>query len=395
MVSIWRGSASILKIQVRTAFVLLAFAVALMPVAGAQTRPVSTFTLLYSFTGTSGAYPLAGLVIDSNGNLYGTTSEGGAYGEGTVFKVSASGSETVLHSFKGGFSDGQFPIASLVRDAAGTLYGTTTRGGLYGYGTVFKVAKNGDESLLHSFGKAASDGRYPSAGLVFGLDGDLYGTTQEGGASGFGTIFKLTTSGDESVVHSFAGNPSDGQYPVQGLVVDAQGNFYGATELGGTFNDGAVFKLDDEGNETVLLSLSGGPKGAYPYGGVIVDSAGNVYSTTAYGGNGIGLVFVLDPSGAETVLYTFSGQDGSFPSAGLIRDAKGHLYGTTEFGGADGAGVVFAVNNAGKEVVLHSFDGTDGADLFSTLVSDAAGNLYGTATEGGPDNKGTVFKLVP
>jgi uncharacterized repeat protein (TIGR03803 family) len=395
MVSIWPGSASISKIQMRTVFVLVAFAVALVPVAEAQAKPAGTFTLLYSFTGTTGAYPLAGLVLDSKGSVYGTTSEGGAYGEGTVFKVSASGTETVLHSFKGGFSDGQFPIASLVRDAAGTLYGTTTRGGLYGYGTVFKVAENGEENLLHNFGKTASDGRYPSAGLVFGLDGDLYGTTQEGGASGFGTIFKLTTNGDESVIHTFAGNPSDGQYPVQGLVIDAAGNFYGATELGGTFNDGTVFKLDAEGNETVLLGLPGGRKGAYPYGGVIVDSAGNVYSTTAYGGNGIGLVFVLEPSGTETVLYTFSGPDGSFPSAGLIRDSKGHLYGTTEFGGADGAGVVFAVNNAGKEVVLHSFNATDGADLFSSLVSDAAGNLYGTATEGGADNKGTVFKLTP
>ena len=185
MVSIWPSSASISKIQVRTAFIFLAFALAIVPVVTAQARPASTFTLLYSFTGTSGAYPLAGLVIDSTGNVYGTTSEGGAYGEGTVFKVSASGTETVLHSFKGGFSDGQFPIASLVRDAAGVLYGTTTRGGLYGYGTVFKVAENGEESLLYSFGKTASDGRYPSAGLVFGLDGDLYGTTQEGGASGF------------------------------------------------------------------------------------------------------------------------------------------------------------------------------------------------------------------
>lgn len=395
MRSIRPGLARISKIQLRTVLVVLAFAIALVPVIGAQVKPASTFTLLYSFTGATGAYPLAGLVVDSSGNLYGTTSEGGAYGEGTVFKVPAGGSEIVLHSFKGGFSDGQFPIASLVRDAQGTLYGTTTRGGLYGYGTVFKVEENGDEALLYSFGKSGSDGRYPSAGLVFGLDGDLYGTTQEGGASGFGTIFKLTTGGKETVVHDFAGNPSDGQYPVQGLVADENGNFYGATELGGDFNDGAVFKLDGEGDETVLLHLPGGRRGAYPFGGVVVDPAGNVYCTTAYGGNGIGLVFMLDPSGAETVLYTFSGPDGSFPSAGLIRDAKGHLYGTTEFGGADGAGVVFAVSNTGKEVVLHSFDGTDGADLFSSLVSDAAGNLYGTATEGGANGKGTVFKLVP
>ncbi len=382
--------ASFSRTYLCAASILLASLVlAVPPFVAAQTY---TFSSLYSFQGANGEYPLGGLVVDSKGNLYGTTSEGGAHGSGTVFKMTAAGKETVLHSFKGGTTDGLFPEAGLVRDSAGNLYGTTTLGGADGYGIVFKVTASGEESVLHSFGQTSDDGRYPSANLTLDSKGDLYGTTQQGGTSGFGTIFKVDGNGKETIVHNFAGNPSDGQYPVQNMIRDAKGNFYGATELGGVVNDGIVFKLDASGNETVLFSFVGGSGGNYPFGGVVLDAIGNLYGGTAYGGNGVGLIFELDTSVNETVLYTFGGSGGSYPSSNLIRDSHGNLFGTTEFGGSGGAGVAFEVSS-GVETVLHNFGGTDGADLLTPLVSDAAGNLYGTTTQGGTNGQGTVFKL--
>lgn len=392
MVSMPLSLRSICKLYLHAASVLMFAIVALAPtVAGAQ-----AFTLLYSFHGGFGEYPLAGVIVDSRGNIYGTTSEGGAHGMGTVFKVTASGSETVLHSFKGGRSDGNFPIAGLVRDAAGNLYGTTAEGGAAGYGTVFKMEEDGEETLLYSFGESEKDGKYPAAGLLLDTEGNLYGTTQEGGASGYGTIFELNENGDETVLHSFDGYPRDGQYPIAGLIQDKEGNLYGTTEIGGTFSDGTVFKLDKERNETVLFSFTGMAGGSYPFGGVVRDSAGNLYGTTAYGSNEFGVVFKLDAVGRETVLHTFSGgADGGFPSAALVLDSKGILFGTTEFGGVNGAGAVFSITEDGKETVLHSFDGADGADLLTGLALDKAGNIYGTATEGGAHSQGTVFKLGP
>jgi uncharacterized repeat protein (TIGR03803 family) len=403
MASTWPRLGSNSRIYLYLACVLMACAVVPVPaVVQAQTQTQvqmksgSTFSVLYNFKDATGQYPLASVIVDSSGTLYGTTSEGGAYSYGTVYQVTESGDETVLHSFKGGPSDGRFPIASLVRDADGNLYGTTTMGGAASFGTVFKLGENGEETLLHSFGASEHDGRYPSAGLTFGPDGSLYGTTQEGGDFGFGTIFKVEKNGEETVLHSFAGNPSDGQYPIASLAQDAKGNFYGTTELGGVLNDGTVFELDEKGTQTVLFSFPGGKGGAYPFGGVVLDSAGNMYGTTAYGGHGVGIVFKIDDSGAETVLYTFNGgSDGSFPSVGLVRDSKGNLYGTAEFGGVDGAGAVFEVSKPGTETVLHSFKGSDGADLLTGLVSDGSGNLYGTATEGGASGQGTLFKLTP
>ena len=353
------------------------------------------FTLLYSFHGESGEYPLAGVIVDSQGNVYGTTSEGGTHGMGTVFKISASGEETVLHSFKGAPSDGNFPIAALVRDQAGNLYGTTTRGGSANYGTVFKVDADGEEKLVHSFGHTKDDGRYPSAGLLLDCEGNLYGTTQEGGSRGFGTVFRIDPDGNETVLHDFAGNPTDGQYPVAGLIDDKEGNFYGTTEIGGIFNDGVVFKLSRNGEETVIFSFAGGAGGNYMLGGVVRDSAGNLYGTATYGSNEVGLVFKLDSIGKETILFTFNGNDGAFPSAGVIRAPNGTLYGTTEFGGKFGSGMIFSLNSSGVEKILHSFDGSDGEDLLTGLFRDDAGSLYGTATEGGAHGHGTVFKLTP
>jgi uncharacterized repeat protein (TIGR03803 family) len=353
-----------------------------------------SFTLLHSFHGTNGEYPLAALIIDSDGNLYGTTQNGGTHGLGTVFEITSAGKEIVLHSF-GAAPDGKFPLSTLVRDSAGNLYGTTSEGGSADFGTVFKVDAAGEETVLYSFKGSKNDGSYPSAGLVLDSDGNLYGTTEDGGRAGFGTIFKLTASGKETVLHNFWGYPKDGEYSIAGLISDNQGNLYGTTELGGHFNDGTIFELDKSGHESLIFSFTGNQGGGYPFGGVVRDNEGNFYGAAAYGGNGVGTVFEVSPQGVETVLYTFSGGDGAYPSAGLVRDATGNLYGTTEFGGANGPGVVFEITGPGSEILLHNFDGSDGADLLTGLAIDGSGNLYGVATEGGAYNEGTVFKLTP
>ena len=372
--------------------------VLLLTAFAASSSQAQTYTTLHSFNGSAGAYPVAGLIVDAAGNLYGTTQQGGSYGLGTVFKVDTSGAETVLHSFKGGKSDGAFPSAGLAFDTKGRLYGTTTLGGRSNQGTVFRVTAN--TTVVYSFTGTDGDGAYPAAGLVADRVGNVYGTTQQGGTHGYGTVFKLDKAGKETVLHSFGGVP-DGEYPCAGLILDAKGNLYGTTQLGGpaSQNDGTVFKVNTKGKETVLYSFTdANGDGAYPIGGVVRDPAGNLYGTASDGGaNGIGMVFKLETTGKESVLYSFgtNAGDGAYPFAGLVRDAKGNLYGTAELGGANGPGAVFEVTPTGTETVVHSFGGSDGSNPLAGLVRDAKGNLYGTATQGGAHNDGVVFKLTP
>jgi uncharacterized repeat protein (TIGR03803 family) len=310
---------------------------------------------------------------------------------------------TVLYSFKGG-ADGATPKAGLLRDAAGNLYGTTYYGGTSNFGTVFKLDTTGEETVLHSF-TGVPDGRYPYAGLVRDAAGNLYGTTYYGGASncflGCGTVFMLDTTGAETVLHSFTGVP-DGENPYAGVVRDQAGNLYGTTVNGGAGGSGSygtVFKVDTTGTETVLYSFRNGNNGVAPRAGLLRDPAGNLYGTAFGGANNDGIVFKLDTTGAGTVLHTFTGEadgkDGVFPFAGLIRDAAGNLYGTTSQGGAFGYwGTVFKLDTTGKETVLYSFTGgADGSYPYAGLVRDPAGNLYGSTKNGGVSNKGTVFKL--
>ena len=363
------------------------------------TGPVQaqTFTTLYSFRGASGKYPVAGLIVDASGNLYGTTQQGGAHGLGTVFKVDSSGVETVLHTFTGK-SDGAFPSAGLAVDSKGNVYGTTMLGGRSNHGTVFQVTRS--VRLLYSFKGSAGDGAYPVAGLVADRAGNVYGTTQQGGTHGFGTVFELNTLGKEKVLYSFKGVP-DGEYPCAGLILDAKGNLYGTTQLGGpaSENDGTVFKMNKAGKETVLYRFTdSNGDGAYPIGGVVRDGAGNLYGTASDGGaHGVGMVFKLDKTGRETVLYSFGTNqgDGAYPFAGLVMDAKGDFYGTAELGGAKGSGAIFEVTPSGAETILHSFGGSDGGIPLAGLVQDANGNFYGTTPVGGARNDGVVFKLTP
>jgi uncharacterized repeat protein (TIGR03803 family) len=373
--------------------------------------------------------------MDATGNLYGTTTNGGTIakpcpgtpGCGTVFKLDPSGTESVLHSFQDS-PDGANPFAGLIMDTAGNLYGTTTAGGISG--TVFKLGRSGTESVLYSF-KGAPDGGLPYAGLIMDTAGNLYGTTANGGvcqfSGGCGTVFKLDPSGSESVLYSFKG-PPDGAFPEAGLIMDAAGNLYGTTRLGGAFcgpegGCGTVFKLDPSGGESVLYSFKGSPDGANPFAGLIMDTAGNLYGTTASGGftaegcnPGCGTVFKLDPSGTESLLYSFKDlPDGDSPMAGLIMDAAGNLYGTTIAGGTIGqnqlcnyppvgCGTIFKLDPSGTESVLYSFEGSlDGWAPLAGLIMDMAGTLYGTAYVGGFTGGscplglgcGTVFKLSP
>ena len=266
-------------------------------------------TVLYSFTGgTDGGEPQAAVLPDKQGNLYGTAEQGGNVGScyqagcGTVFKLDATGHETVLYSFTGTGGDGFWPCADLlVRDGHGNLYGTTLQGGAYGgtygYGTVFKVDATGKETVLHSFTETGGDGANPYAGLVRDAHGNLYGTTTWGGLFGYGMVFKLDPKGNETVLHSFEGSGGDGADPYAGLLLDPHGNLYGTTGAGGAFASGTVFKLDPSGNETVLYSFKGsGGDGSYPAAGLVMDKKGNLYGTTVDGGAyDQGTVFKLTP----------------------------------------------------------------------------------------------------
>jgi uncharacterized repeat protein (TIGR03803 family) len=323
------------------------------------------FKVLHSFGagGAGGANPSAGLARDSAGTLYGVTAAGGTSNQGTVFKLPKKGKFSVLYSFSGGL-DGSTPAAPLIFDPAGNLYGTTYLGGSpncnqYRYtdfGTVFELTTTGHEKVLHRFSSQRKNGDFPSASLLRDVAGNLYSTTYVGGPGGAGTAFELDPAGHEIILHAFSG--SDGALPTSGLIQDAAGNFYGTTASGDGFF-GAIFRLDPQGNETVLHVFTDVNDGTVPLG-VIMDSASNLYGTTyaggknngtvCYDGEGCGVVFKLDPSGQETMLYSFrGGTDGWSPRGGLIMDAAGNLYGTTGLGGAHsqvcpgGCGVVFKI----------------------------------------------------
>lgn len=376
----------------------------LLTAAVLMTHPTEAqiFTVVYAFSGPDGANPRAGVILDARGTLYGTTEAGGAFGYGTVFKLETTGKETVLHSFTGG--DGLWPEAGLLRDQDGTLYGTTTVGGTseggqcrFGCGTVFKLDRTGKETVLYAF-TGGKDGRGPAASLVRDAAGNLYGTTQEGGSggAGWGTVFKVDITGKETVLHTFTGG-ADGGNPWAGLVRDLSGNLYSTTFAGGIppSYDGTVFEISKTGKETILYSFAGAD-GSSPEAGVVRDREGNLYGTTTMGGtSNVGTVFKLDKNGNETVLHTFTARlDGGYPWAGVVRDAAGNLYGTTNVGGLYDRGVIFRVDPTGIETVLYSFSGETDGSYPSGLTLDATGALYGTA-QGGSRKSGLIFKLIP
>jgi uncharacterized repeat protein (TIGR03803 family) len=387
-----------------------------------------TERVLYAFAnGPDGAQPQGGLIMDASGNLFGTTSTGGN-GQGTVFELSPSGggyNETVLYRFSCATSncptDGSNPVGNLVLDAGGNLYGTTEYGvGSAGNGTVYKLAPNGSggytESLLYVF-QGGTDAGQPLAGLIMDIHGNLYGTTFHGGAHDYGTVYRLAPNGSGgyayTVLYSFQGNP-DAAYPYARLVMDANGNLFGTTPQGGTSHTGTLFELaavgDGSYTESLVHSFSGcDTDGCMPFGALAMDTRGNLFGTTSTGGTGnIGTLFrfAANPGGGftESVFSLSLGIVGASVATGLIVDAGGNLYGVGP-GGTDNVGdvVKFMPNGQGgyTESILYSLRGRpDGGDPETTLILDPSGNLYGTTYAGGADTScescagfGVVFEV--
>ncbi len=390
-----------------------------------------TFKIVHQFDHANGSFAQGSLTFVGSGTFLGMTSHGGvAANDGTIFKLTAAGQETVLHDFSG--SDGAYPyLATLITDAAGNFYGTTWYGGDLsceggeGCGTVFKVDSVGNETVLHKF-EAQNDGQFPFSSLVLDPTGILYGTTSSGfGYGPNGLVFAVnSTTGAESVIYQFGGAP-DGSYPEAGMVRDSNGNLYGTTAFGGSGAGcgidgcGTVFELSPSGSswkETILYSFQGGNDGELPEA-LIRDSAGSLYGATnvgggasCYNGAGCGTVFKLSPnsngSWTETVLYRFTGfpgNDGAYPYGQLVIDAAGNLYGTTDLGGGssacqgvvpNGCGTVFRIDPTGKETILHKFGLTDGAYPYAGLTLDpATSTLYGITASGGGPGQGVVFTI--
>jgi uncharacterized repeat protein (TIGR03803 family) len=420
------------KPSIRTVAVWAIFGTALL---GTGTRAAAQQeTLLHSFNYSSGDgwAPLAGLVFDNGGNLYGTTSWGGTgacsvsgtvVGCGTIFELSpATGggwNEKILHLNSTGPS---YPAANLIFDRAGNLYGTTSSGGKYNNGTVFQLlASVGGMwtfKALHSFTDA--DGQNPVGSLTFDRAGNLYGMTSAGGAYNYGTAYELKPVAGggwrEKVLHSFLDNGTDGFSPRAGMIFDARGNLYGTTSGGGIGHYGAVFELTPSTSgswtEKVLHSFApsgqGGTEGYYPQAGLVLDTAGNLYGTTPYGGPyNQGTVFELtlvNGTWTSNLVHGFddNGTDGYYPFAGLTFDAAGNLYGTTENGPLPNSfyGTLFELTPTGggnwTETVLHYFDSNagDGYGPGGNLILDTSGNLYGTTAAGGAYGYGMVFEIT-
>jgi len=385
--------------------------------------------VLQNFSGADGAFPSAGLVFDSAGNLYGTTEAGGLYYGGNAFKLTppkrdAFWHEQVLHSMSSRSTDGANSWAGLTFDSAGNLYGTTDTGGLYGGGTVFELVPNTGgtwtEKILHNFNQNGIDGSNPLSGVIFDAAGNLYGTTYDGGPGGYGTVYSLipteTGAWTENILHVFSG--SDGSFPKGNLIMDASGNLYGTTAYGGSTacngGCGTVFKLAGT-TLTTLYSFTGLGDGKSPHDGLVMDASGNLYGTTIGGGfnvnsfcgQGCGVVFELSPgsggSWTETVLHSLGAypSDGYEPAGGLIFDAAGNLYGTALADMLYGGGTVFELSPSasGKwsEKTIHHFGhhAYDGIIPTGYLVLDASGNLYGTTALGGAYDNGTVYEITP
>jgi len=417
------------KSRKRSGILLLALGIPTAYLAAQPPPPA--LTTLYSFTGQDGdgALPYAALTLSSGGTLLGTTGYGGTYGDGTVFKLTpptggGNWTEAVLHSFSG--KDGSFPYAGVIVNSKGVLFGTTTFGGAFGQGVVFQLAPPTapggvwTETVLHSF--MGSDGAYPYAGLTVTASGTLYGTTELGGASNAGTVFSLTPppgpgkTWTEAVLYSFT-DGNDGGFPYGGLLRANNGVLYGTTNFGGANGVyGTVFELAPPSGtgswtESTLYSFTG-TGGGNPFGTLTMGASGSLYGTSAGGlGDGSGTVFKLQPptspggTWTPSLLYTFKGSsDGDHPRGGVVVTPSGTSFGTTFAGGTGmaylGYGTVFeltpgAPGQPWTETVLYTFTGgADGAYPNGALVATSNGLYYGTTLSGGT-GQGTVFSLVP
>ena len=376
--------------------------------------------VIYSFAGDNdGEYTDTDLVIDSAGNLYGTSVQGGDFGGGTVFQLSPSGSgwtHTVLYSFTGG-ADGGEPYKGVTLDSEGNLYGTAVTGGggfcEGGCGVAYKLTHVGGtwtQSVIHTF-TGGNDGSGPGAGLTLDKHGNVYGMTPTGGADGLGVIFRLQLQASGvwkiKVLHTFTGG-DDGATGSAGRLLLRKGTFYGAATVGGGYGQGTVFSLKHIPGQwqfKTLYSFQGQPDAGFPYGGLNFDQAGNLYGTTYYdGANNFGSVYQLSPqpdgSWSERVLYSFQGgRDGMGSISNLVLRKNGALYGTTSEGGS-GYGTIFKVRADAQgnwtERVVYRFTGVpDAGFAYNGMVADAAGNLYGATVHGGTNDDGAIYKFTP
>lgn len=413
-------------------------------------EPDGTFAVLKSFDNTNGAAPFGSLVKNTDGSFYGITSGGGTNGAGTIFKITSDGAFTLLrnldYAVEGGVSRG-----SLVRGSDGDFYGTTSSGSNYSNGSIFKITPTGSLTVLRALNpdkdgintntlvlgadgyfygmantggilnqgtifKISSDSRFSvlvslpgnekggtaNAGLVQGQDGFFYGTTTDGGLYNTGTIFKLSTDSSYSVLHSFQDSYStdtfDGGNPYGNLIQAKDGNFYGLTSHGGINGYGTLFRITSSGSYTVLYSFDGNDKGGAPYGSLIQGTDGNFYGMAESGGtNGAGVIFKITPTGEITALHSFDyNSDGSSPKGSLVRGADSNFYGLTALGGAYNQGTIFKVTTTGGFTTLHSFSfAAEGAYPHGSLIEGKDGNFYGLTSAGGTNGGGTVFKCTP
>jgi uncharacterized repeat protein (TIGR03803 family) len=374
-------------------------------VAAAIAAQGQTFNSLVSFDLTNGATPwLMSLVQDRDASLFGTTSAGGAFQWGTVFKISVGGKLTTLHTFTD--DDGVYPYGALVLGIDGNLYGTTEAGGEnsgcadYGCGTAFKITPQGQLTTIYTFcaQSGCADGAHPGAGLLQAADGSFYGTTTEGGTAsnsctnGCGTVFRITPAGILTTLYRFCSqsNCADGSGPTAGLTEAADGSLFGTTVYGGIYNGGTIFQIYPRGALTTLHSFSGAD-GARPVAGLVRAADGNFYGTTYMGGAncsyGCGTVFEMTPVGKLTTLHSFDNSDGANPYDRLLQASDGNFYGTTQSGGGSTYGTVFEITPSGVLTTLYNFCSqascTDGAYTNNGLAQDTNGNLYGTTFEGG------------
>ncbi|MBS0378227.1 MAG: IPT/TIG domain-containing protein [Proteobacteria bacterium] len=360
----------------------------------AQTHP---FASLHTFDGADGASPDSALIQATDGNLYGTTQFGGNAAEGAVFKSTHTGVVKTVYGFcqKASCQDGEELSGGIIQASDGNLYGTTEFGGAHGLGSVFRLTRAGALTTLYSFD--GSGGSLPAATLVQGSDGKLYGTTSGGGASLTGTFYRISRAGAFNVLHSF--DAVSGSSENSAVIQGNDGNFYGTTYSGGTAQSGSAFKVDSVGALSTLYQFCSQPActdGSFPSAPLLQAADGNLYGTTSGGGtNKAGTIFKLTPGGVLTTLYSFSGNDGSAPTAGLIQATDGNLYGTTSGGGAQDGGTIFRITPSGGFKSLYSFcsqsNCTDGSTPIAALTQATDGNLYGT-TSSDATGFGTLFR---
>jgi uncharacterized repeat protein (TIGR03803 family) len=347
-----------------------------------------TFTLLHSFVATTeGSAPNGGFVKGNDGNFYGMTSADGIYTNGTIFRMTSSGTVTVLVSFYGA-RYGNMPQESLLKGKDSAYYGTTSNGGTYGYGTIFKTCA-GITTTLFSFNRTTTGGT-PQGSLIQATDGNFYGTTSDGGTGGNGTIFKITPAGTFSVIKNFTA-ATDGGSPKGSLVQGKDSLLYGTTSTGGTGAGGTIFKIKLSGTYTVLRHLVYATDGSAPEGNLVQGNDGNFYGMTSNNAK----IFKVSSAGVFTVIRSFTSADGSYPLGGLVKYTDGNFYGMTSSGGTSSAGTIFKLTTANVFSVIKHLNGTtDGKTPKGNLLVGADGNLYGMTSIGGTYNAGTIFKVT-